>query len=134
MKLAWNKLPSQLRAPEAQRIAMTTCAGLLLAIVYVLAAPNWYQSTITVVPATPSKGVSLGSQLAGSLGADLPVDLGNNADVERIAAVFQSTSVTDAVIEKFNLRERYHDKYMEYARKDLWSHCFTRIDRKAKVV
>ena len=46
--------------------------------------------TLTVVPANPSKGVSLGSQLAGSLGADLPIDLGNNADVERIAAVFQS--------------------------------------------
>src|SRR6267142_2119576 len=134
MKLEWNKLPPQLRTPEAQRIAKTTFAGLVLAIVYVVAAPNWYQSTLTVVPATPSKGVSLGSQLAGSLGADLPIDLGNNADVERIEAVFQSTSVTDAVVEKFNLRERYHEKYMEHTRRELWSHCSTRIDRKAKLV
>src|SRR5882762_1701693 len=134
MKLAWNRLPSQLRAPEAQRIGATTCAGLLLAIVYVLAAPNWYQSTLTVVPATQSKGVSLGAQLAGSLGADLPIDLGNNADVERIAAVFQSTSVTDAVINKFDLRDRYDRKYIEHARNDLWSHCNTRIDRKARLV
>jgi len=134
MKLAWNRLPSQLRAPEAQRIGATTCAGLLLAIVYVLAAPNWYQSTLTVVPATQSKGVSLGAQLAGSLGADLPIDLGNNADVERIAAVFQSTSVTDAVINKFDLRDRYDRKYIEHARNDLWSHCYSRIDRKARLV
>ena len=134
MKLAWNKLPPQLRAPEAQRIAKTTCAGLLLAIVYVVVAPNWYQSTLTVVPATPSKGVSLGAQLAGSLGADLPIDLGNNADVERIAAVFESTSVTDAVINKFDLRDRYDRKYIEHARRELWSHCSPRIDRKARLV
>src|SRR5439155_5104068 len=73
-------------------------------------------------------------QIAGALGADLPIDLGNNADVERIAAVFESTSVTDAVISKFGLSERYDDKYIEHARTDLWKHCSTRIDRKAKLV
>jgi tyrosine-protein kinase Etk/Wzc len=134
MKLDWNSVPPQLRTTEATRIAATTGAGLLISLVYVLLAPNWYQSTLTVVPATPSKGSGLGAQIAGALGADPAVDLGNSADVERIAGVFESTSVTDAVIEKFHLRERYGVRYIEHARKELWSHCSTRIDRRARLV
>lgn len=129
-----KRMAGPLHTIEATSIAACGGAGLFLAFVYAVFTPNWYQSTLTVVPATPSKGASLGAQLAGSLVGDLPVDLGTNADVERIAAVFESTSVTDAVIDKFNLRDRYHRKYIEHARKDLWSHCFTRIDRKAKLV
>jgi len=128
------RLPTPLRTVEAKRIAVCGAAGLFVALVYVMFAPNWYSSTLTVVPAMPSRGPGVGAQLAGTLGLDLPIDLGNNADVERIAAVFESTSVTDAVITKFNLRNRYHKKYIERTRKDLWSHCSTRIDRKAKLV
>jgi len=128
------RLPAPLHTVGAKRFVACGGAGLFFALVYVVLAPNWYSSTLTVVPATPSKGTGLGAQIAGSLGADLPIDLGNNADVERIAAVFESVSVTDAVVEKFNLRERYHEKYMEHTRRELWSHCSTRIDRKAKLV
>src|SRR5712692_7542573 len=134
MKLDLSRLPPQVRTTEARRIAATTAVGLFVALIYVLVTPSWYQSTLTVVPATPSKGPGLGAQIAGALGADLPIDLGNNADVERIAAVFESTSVTDAVIDKFDLRKRYGEKYIEHARSDLWRHCSTRIDRRAKLV
>ncbi len=134
MKINWNRLPPQLRSVNAKRVAATTGTGMLIALVYVLLAPNWYRSTLTVVPATPSKGSGLSGQIVGALGADLPIDLGNNADVERIAAVFESTSVTDAVINKFNLSNRYDEKYVEHARRELWTHCSTRIDRKAKIV
>ncbi len=135
MKIDWNRLPPQVRTPEATRIAVIAAAGLCLAVLYVLLAPSWYSSTLTVVPATPSKG-GLGTQLAGALGAaiDLPGDLSGNADVERIAAVLESTSMADAVIAKFDLRTRYDETYIEHARKRLWSHCSTRIDRKAKLV
>src|SRR5205814_4852649 len=110
-------------------------AGLAIAVVYALLAPNWYQSTLSVVPATPSKSGALGSQIAGALGGALDIpELGVNADVERIAAVFESTSVTDAVIRKFDLMKRYKQKYVEHTRKELWSHCSLRIDRRARVV
>lgn len=131
----WNKLPPQLKTREAKRIAATTGAGFVIALFYALLAPKWYQSTLTVVPATPSKGGGTLGQLAGALGAAVEIpELGVNADVERIAAVLESTSVTDAVIHKFDLMQRYDDRYIEHARKDLWAHCSTRIDRKAKVV
>ncbi len=133
MKLDWNRLPPQLRKREVKRIAATTAAGLLCAITYSFFAPNWYRSTLTVVPATPSKG-GLGSQIAGALGGvvDLPFDAGN-VDIERIVAVFESRSVTDAVIHKFDLMKRYDAKYIEVTRQRLWSLCSTRIDRKARV-
>jgi capsule polysaccharide export protein KpsE/RkpR len=78
----------------------------------------------------------VGAQIAGALGAgvvDIP-ELGVNADVERIAAVFESNSVTDAVIRKFDLLNRYDERYIEHTRKNLWAHCSTRIDRRARVV
>ena len=134
MKINWSKLPPRLRTREAKRMASTSVAGLLLALVYALSASSWYESTLTVVPATPSKGSGLGVQIAGVLGADLPFDIGSNVDVERIAAVFESTSVTDAVIQKFDLMKRYDQRYVEHVRRELWSHCSTRIDRKARVV
>jgi tyrosine-protein kinase Etk/Wzc len=123
-----------IRTREAKRIATTTTLGLVCALIYVILAPNWYQSTLTVVPAAQSKGVGLGAQLAGALAIELPGDLAGNVDVERIAAVLESTSVTDAVIQKFDLIERYDQKHIEDARKKLWTHCFTKIDRKAKLV
>src|SRR5207302_10821889 len=123
MKIDWSKLPPQLRTREAKRVAATTVAGLSIAFVYAIASPNWYQSTLSVVPATPTKAGGLGSQIAGALGGALDIpELGVNADVERIAAVFESTSVTDAVINKFDLMKRYETRYMEHTRKALWSH------------
>jgi tyrosine-protein kinase Etk/Wzc len=134
MKLEWNRLPPQLRTREAKYIAASIGAGFIIALLYVLLASNWYQSTLSVVPSTPSKP-GIGSQIAGALGGvvDLPFDAGN-VDIERVAAVFESQSVTDAVIRKFDLMNRYEVKYIEACRRILWSHCSTRIDRKARVV
>jgi len=126
-----------LRRPELLRIVATTVVGVLAAVIYVLVAPNWYRSTLSVVPAGPSKGPSPFAGALSSLGgaADLAsLDLGMNADVERIAAVLKSTSVTDAVIERFDLLQRYDERYIEFARRALWKHCSVAIERKAKVV
>jgi len=71
---------------------------------------------------------------AGALWEDVKFDVKHFADIERIAAVLESRSVTDAIIKRFDLTIRYGEKYVEQARKRLWSHCSTRIDRKAKLV
>src|SRR4051812_5819287 len=110
--------------PQVRRIVICVLSGLAAAALYVLVAPPWYRATLTAVPALPGKG-SVGAQLAGALGGmtDLPVDLGSNADVERIAAILASNSVTDAVIHKFDLMHRYHVSYIELARRKLWTLC-----------
>jgi tyrosine-protein kinase Etk/Wzc len=128
------RLPEFMRARQAKQIAATTVVGAVLALGYALSAPKWYQSTLTVVPAAPAKGGGLGSQIAGALGnIDIP-ELSVNADVERISAVFESISVTDAVIRKFDLVNRYQQSYIEHTRATLRSHCTSRIDRKARMV
>jgi uncharacterized protein involved in exopolysaccharide biosynthesis len=109
-----------------KRIAVVTLACATLAAVYTLLAPPWYRSVLTVVPARIQKGGGISSLLGSELGglaAGLDVSLGAGADAPRIAAVLQSISVTDAVIEKFDLRRRYDVKYQEAAREALWRHC-----------
>jgi tyrosine-protein kinase Etk/Wzc len=106
-----------------RRIAITTVAFAAVGALYGLLGPRWYRSSVTVVPTGQQKpGLSgiLGSQLGGVASA---LDSGGSADVARIAAVLQSTAVSDAVIEKFDLKKRYGERYQESARAELWSHC-----------
>jgi capsule polysaccharide export protein KpsE/RkpR len=75
----------------------------------------------------------LGGEL-GSLAAGAGLDSGSAADPARIAVVLQSNAVSDAVIEKFDLKTRYRDNYIEDARLDLWRRCEIRTLPKPSVV
>jgi capsule polysaccharide export protein KpsE/RkpR len=102
---------------------------------YALLAPSWYSSELTVVPTMQQKSGSLSSMLGavGGLAPGLESSLGG-ADTARIAAVMQSISVTDAVIERFDLRARYAQKYQEGAREVLWKHCDVMAQTKPNLV
>lgn len=107
-----------------RRAAAIVGAFVLAGVLYALFAPRWYRSMLTVVPAKQQKQ-GLSGLLSGDLGglaAGLDVG-GGAADVARIAAVLQSIVVSDAVIQKFDLRGRYREKYQETARDELWKHC-----------
>jgi tyrosine-protein kinase Etk/Wzc len=109
-----------------RRMAKVWLGFLVLGVAYGLLAPKWYVSGLAVVPARPSKASGISSLLGGELGslaAGAGLDSGSTADPARIAAVLQSNTVSDDVIEKFNLKSRYHDEYIEDAREDLWRHC-----------
>jgi capsule polysaccharide export protein KpsE/RkpR len=110
-----------------KRMAAVTLACAALGGLYALLAPKWYRSVLTVVPAkTPRGGGGIASLLGSDLGGlagGFGLPLGGGADAPRIAAVLQSISVTDAVIEKFDLRTRYRERYQETARDALWRHC-----------
>jgi capsule polysaccharide export protein KpsE/RkpR len=111
--------------------------GLAAGTTYSFVAPKWYTAELSVVPSVSSKGGSSGalSGAAAALGAtDLSVDLGGSSDVDRIDAIFRSTSVTDAVIAKFGLVARYRERYLEDTREELWKHCSTRLDKKPALV
>lgn len=122
---------SFLRDRKAQkRIALVTAAFALAGVLYALVAPKWYRSTLAVVPTKSQRGGGLSSMLSGELGglaAGLGASMGEGADVQRIAAVLQSIAVTDAVIEKFDLKKRYHQKYQETTREALWRHCDVKV-------
>ncbi len=127
------------RSRAAQkRIAVITVGCALVSGVYAFLAPKWYSSAVTVVPArAQSGGGGLASLLGGASGGlasgFLDGSLGG-ADVARISAVLQSVAVTDAVIDKFELRKRYDQEYQETTRQELWQHCSVKTLPKPNLV
>ena len=102
---------------------------------YLLLAPSWYATTIVLVPAKEERSGLASSLLGGGLGLAAGLDLmGGSADVGRIVAILQSDWVTDAVIEKFDLRNRYKQEYQVDARKAVWEHCFVEAKPKSGLV
>jgi LPS O-antigen subunit length determinant protein (WzzB/FepE family) len=127
---------SFLRQPAAlKRIAAIAISCALLGLLYGLLAPKWYESVLTVVPANEQGGGLSGLLAGGALGG-LAAGLTDSAgaDAARIAAVLGSISVTDAVIEKFDLRSRYGAQYQESARSALWTHCAAKVLPKPRLV
>jgi tyrosine-protein kinase Etk/Wzc len=127
---------SFLRDRAAQkRIVAIGLAGAVLGLGYGLLAPRWYSAVLTVVPAKAQRsGLSsmLGGELAGlASGFDAPL---GGVDVARITAVLQSNAVTDAVIEKFDLRTRYRTNGQNRARTALWRHCSVKALPKPNLV
>jgi len=123
---------SFLRSRAGQRRITLVALGFgLAAALYGVVASKWYRSMLGVVPITSQKP----SGIAGLLGSDVgglaaslgPAIGGGGADSSRIAAVLQSIAVSDAVVEKFNLQERYGKKYREAAREALWKHCEVQV-------
>jgi capsule polysaccharide export protein KpsE/RkpR len=93
-------------------------------------APKWYEATLRVVQSQRSQ-----ESAAASLASKLPGGFdGVSTDVQRIRAVLVSNSVSDEVIDRFNLRDRYGVDVREHAREALWNHCTTDVDKKAGVV
>jgi capsule polysaccharide export protein KpsE/RkpR len=130
---------SFLRSTAAlKRIAAVAGACVVAALAYALLAPSWYRSTLTVVPAKAQRGGGglsslLGGDAAG-LAAGFLESAGASADGARIAAVLQSSSVSDAVIAKFDLRSRYKERYQETTREELWRHCEIKVLPKPQLV
>ncbi len=129
----WKEVARTLVARWRAVVAITVAGG-IAATAYAFLAPSWYEADISVVPGTPAKGIGAAGAL-GALAADLPLDLNvGGSDAERIQAVLSSRSMTDAVIDRFHLIDRYDETYREDARKDLWHHCSSRLDKRPGVV
>jgi capsule polysaccharide export protein KpsE/RkpR len=97
--------------------------------------PKWYEAELLIVPKRNT------SELAGArnLIGNLPLNLGDaspfgQSDAERIAVILESRSVTDAIIAKLDLIERYGTGKIERTRKLLWARCETTVEKKPDVV
>lgn len=110
-------------------VSLFVFLGMVGGTAYALLAPVWYKARLTVIPAQES-----GKSMRMSLAAELPIRLDSPTDAQRIQAVLQSASVSDQVIQKFELEKRYNVKHLEHARDVLWAHCATGIERKANLV
>jgi tyrosine-protein kinase Etk/Wzc len=118
---------------DARAVIYCGLAGLLSAGAYGLIAPSWYTARLSVVTLKRSpSGLMQGATELRELGASLPGL--PSSDSDRVAAVLQSDSVTDAVIAKFDLLKRYDEKYLELGREELWKHCAVRVQTRGDVV
>jgi capsule polysaccharide export protein KpsE/RkpR len=126
-----------------RRIAASAVLLALVGGLYGIFAPSWYRSELVLVPGKAQKSGGLSGLLGGDLGglaAGLDPSMGGGVDPARIAAVLRSNAVTDAVIEKFDLRTRYDEllyrtaKYQEVARDSLWRHCSVKVVQKPNLV
>lgn len=109
--------------------------GLAASVAFYLWMPKWYQAELLIVPKRSAPDLMGARNLLGSL----PVDLGEaspfgQSDADRIAVVLESRSVTDAIITKFDLVNRYETAVIERARKALWAHCETTVEKKPNAV
>lgn len=133
--------------------------GFVIALLIAILLPNRYQSTTRLMPPDQQSGSGLamlaafagrgsggggssGSGAMGGLGSALGGSLGNVAGdllgLKSSGALFidmlNGPTIQDSLINKFNLRKVYWDRYWEDARKDLAKHTDAKEDRKSGVI
>ncbi|MCK4403459.1 MAG: hypothetical protein KAW02_00085 [candidate division Zixibacteria bacterium] len=102
---------------------------LIVAIISLL-LPRWYRSTTTILPpGGEALGLGAASSLMGTatgLAASFSLPfMATPSDI--IAAILESRSVGEAVVQKENLMEVYKAKSMEKALKELFSHVSVKV-------
>jgi capsule polysaccharide export protein KpsE/RkpR len=120
--------------------------GLAASIVTALLIPNRYESVTRLMPPEPrsASGMALVAALAskGAISAGLPASLGSMASEamggKSPGALFvdmvTSRTVQDRLVDHFDLRKVYHDRYWEDARRDLTKHTSAMEDRKSGII
>jgi uncharacterized protein involved in exopolysaccharide biosynthesis len=119
-------------AKYSRLIIFTTAAVMVLVYLVLFILPNKYTATARLLP--PQQNLTLSAQLlntlggggtpgapaagggAGSLAAGL---LGLKSPSELYAGMLTGNTIFDQIIERFDLRRRYKEKYIEEARKAL---------------
>jgi capsule polysaccharide export protein KpsE/RkpR len=97
-------------------------------------------SGIAILAALAGKGSgsSMSSSSSGGLGGAFGSVAGDLLGLKSSGALFvdmlDGPGVQDSVIQKFDLRKVYGDRYYEDARKDLWKHTDVKEDRKSGVI
>jgi capsule polysaccharide export protein KpsE/RkpR len=120
------------------RVAMW---GLILSTIVAFLIPKRYESTTRLMPpdSQSSSGMAMMAALAGggagvglsSLAGDL---LGMKSSAALFVAILGGRTVQDRLVDRFDLRRIYHDRYWEDARKNLANYTTLSEDRKSGVI
>ena len=94
--------------------------GGLLSLGITFLMPNWYTATTKILP--PQQSQSSAAAILGQLGAVSGLaasSLGIKNPNDVFVAMLKSRTIADAIIEHFNLKELYDEKYLQDTRKEL---------------
>lgn len=143
IRLLWSRRQFLLRL---------TGIGLVIATVVVFLIPKRYQSTTRLMP--PDQSNSTMAMLSAALGGRTSVSSGSGSDSssgssmgsiagdllgirtsgDLFIGILQSRTVEDDLINKFNLRKVYWDRYLKDAREDLEKKTDISADRKSGII
>ena len=142
--IAWVRLLWQ----ERRFLLRVTAYGIVLTSLITLALPPRYESSVRLMPPDDQAGSglamtamlaaknSLGSM--GGLGANMAGAAGDLLGLKNSTALFTemlgSRTVQDRMIQRFDLRKVYSDRYWVDARKDLGKRTDVSEDRKSNVM
>lgn len=99
-------------------VAAVLMAGISLIL------PKWYTASTTIFPPETTPGMSMYSQLLESVSAPLLGQLGSGTAPETIYIdMLKSRTITEQIIDEFNLQEVYGAYPIEVAIKEFHSHC-----------
>lgn len=110
-----------------------------VAAIAVLLWPNHYRSTTRIIPPDSQSNqlmsALLSRNLPGNLAGVAGDVLGGGKDSGPVfISMLRSRTVADRIIDKFDLRKVYWDRYMDTARRDLEDFTTVEEDRKSNVI
>jgi capsule polysaccharide export protein KpsE/RkpR len=125
-----------------------TIRGLVIVTIIAFLIPKRYESTTRLMPPDQRSGSGLAMLAAmagrgsssgglaglGSLGSIASDLLGSKTSGALFADILKGRTVQDRLIERFDLRKVYWDRYWEDARKDLTKYTDIKEDRKSGVI
>jgi capsule polysaccharide export protein KpsE/RkpR len=122
-------------------LARVTVWGLILSTILAFLIPKRYESTTLLMPpdTQSGSGMAMMAALAGSGGglglSSLAGDLlGMKSSGALFTDILRSRTVEDRLIDRFDLRKVYSDRYWQDARKDLAKYTYISEDRKSGVI
>jgi uncharacterized protein involved in exopolysaccharide biosynthesis len=93
---------------------------IIFTFIFSLLSPKIYQARASLLPPTTTGKTEIPASLAASLGVEIPfLSPIYQSTTNKLIAILKSRRMQDAIVEEFNLVDRYKVKYIEDARKIL---------------
>lgn len=121
-------------------VLQVTIYALVLSLLLSFLIPKEYDSTTRLMPpdSDSASGMAMMAALAGKAGIGLSSVAGDLLGLKSSGALFtdilRSRTVADRLIDRFDLRKVYHDRYWEQAQMELGRHTLIDEDRKSGVI
>jgi uncharacterized protein involved in exopolysaccharide biosynthesis len=122
---------------ERRLLARCIAAGLLFGIILAIALPTRYEASVQLMPPDNQggSGLAMMAALAGNgLGAMAGDLLGIKSSADQFVAILHSRTAASDLVQKFDLKKGYGERFEEDARAKLAENTRISLDRKSGMV